>query len=715
MSASNPSTGPTASSRPDTFASRAAAAVADPNQRAVMRRAVAHLAGLRARALAAIPDVEARRDRAACVRERTLAALPDLLVRLEENLTRAGAVVHYARDAAEANGIIGDLALSRGVSRVVKGKSMVTEELNLNAHLQGLGLEVFETDLGEYIVQLAGQKPSHIISPALHLSRGEVADLFAEKLGRTGETAPELTMVARRELREKFVTAGMGVTGVNVAVAGSGCLVLVENEGNIRLSTACPPLHVAVMTLEKVVGDFADLADIVDVLPPFATGQTMPGSLSLFFGPRRPGEADGPRELHLVILDNGRSALRADPELSSILRCIRCGACLNVCPVYGTVGGHAYGSNYPGPMGTVLAGALEPLSRSAPLAFACTMCGACSRACPVRIDHPAIILELRRRAARAGCGPLPEALARAYAFALRHPLAYRAAVGLLRGVDPGLRKLAALPGMEGMAAYLGQREGFGLKPPFVPEKEEKERNKGVGASSAVKNISSSSPLASGSPVLSGPERACGAPTPFQGSAADLVPLFEAAGVTARVCTSPEDLARELAEVARESGAKTAAAWDHPLLERLGAARLLAEGGVAVIAPPAARNATGNAAAHSPSDAATPGVCAGIEGADLGLCAAEALLAATGTVVLAPGPGRPRATALLPPVLLVLADPATALADLRAFLPLAADWRDRRDPSGLFCVTGPSATGDIEFVYVQGAHGPTRVVVLLADY
>lgn len=183
-----------------------------------------------------------------------------------------------------------------------------------------------------------------------------------------------------------------------------------------------------------------------------------------------------------------------------------------------------------------------------------------------------------------------------------------------------------------------------------------------------------------------------------------MPLFEAVGVTARVCASPQDLARELAEVARECEAKTAAAWDHPLLERLGAARLLAECGVAVTPPPAAD-----------SGAATPGVCAGIEGADLGLCAAEALLAATGTVVLAPGPGRPRATALLPPVLLVLADPATAVADLRAFLPLAEHWRDRRDPSGLFCVTGPSATGDIEFVYVKGAHGPTKVVVLLAEY
>lgn len=450
------------------FPSRAARAAGDPDLRRVMRRAVAHLAGLRTRALAAMPDAEDRRDRAAAARARALAALPDLLEGLTARLTEAGATVHFARDATEANAIIGRLAVSRGVRLAVKGKSMVTEELGLNAHLQSLGVTARETDLGEYIVQLAGQSPSHIISPALHLSREDVARLFEEKLGKRGETHEELTRLAREALREDFLAAGMGITGVNAAVASAGAVVLVENEGNIRLSAACPRIHVAVMTLEKVVADLADLADLLAVLPPFATGQGLPGSLSFFLGPRRPGEADGPEEFHLVVLDNGRSRLLADPVLSQILRCIRCGACLNVCPVYAAVGGHAYAYTYPGPIGAMLAGALRPAEDQGRRAFACTLCGACAQACPVRIDHPAVLLELRRRAGAAGRSPLPDALAAACALALGHPLAYGAAVSALRRLDPGLNRLARLPGLKGLRTYLGQREGTGLKTPLEP-------------------------------------------------------------------------------------------------------------------------------------------------------------------------------------------------------------------------------------------------------
>lgn len=453
---------------PRGFAARAARAARDKNLRRVMRQAVLHLEGLRAQAVDPLPDLEERRDRAAATRSRALASLADNLETLERRFTENGGRVHFARDAAEAVDIIGRIALAGGVRRVVKGKSMVTEEIGLNAHLESLGLTVHETDLGEYIVQLAGQGPSHIISPALHLSKEEVSDLFQEKLGRTGKTIPEMTMVARETLRQAFLAADMGVTGVNVAVAGIGALALVENEGNIRLSACCPRIHVAVMTVEKVVADLADLADIIDVLPRFATGQDMPRSLSLFFGPRRPGEADGPEEAHLVIVDNGRSRLLADPDLGGMLACIRCGSCLNVCPVYAVVGGHAYGYAYSGPIGMLLAGGLLPVEESASLAFACTMCGACAEACPARVNHPKMLLELRRRAARVGRSPLPDLLARAYAKTLENPALFRAVAVAVRRLDPGLALAARLPGLDGLRAYLSQRQGPRLTEPFDP-------------------------------------------------------------------------------------------------------------------------------------------------------------------------------------------------------------------------------------------------------
>ena len=387
-------------SRIDGFQERCKSASADQNLRLIMRQAVRHLSGLRNESLRTMHDRQERRRLAAEARQRSLENLPDLLELLENRLTANGCTVHYAWDAAQARTLIGQIALAGGVKRVVKGKSMITEEIELNAHLSSLGIEPFETDLGEYIVQLAGQTPSHIICPALHMNRYQVADLFADKLGRTGKTIPELTQVAREALREVFLSADMGVTGVNMAVAQAGVLALIENEGNIRLSTACPRIHVAVMSIDKIVADFDDFLAVMDVLPRFATGQHLPKSLSYFRGPRRPGEADGPEEMHVVILDNGRSRALADPSLRQVLRCIRCGCCQNVCPVYAAVGGHAYGYAYAGPIGMLLAGALLPADQYAPLAYACTMCGACAEVCPVHIDHPKAALDLRHRAVK---------------------------------------------------------------------------------------------------------------------------------------------------------------------------------------------------------------------------------------------------------------------------------------------------------------------------
>jgi L-lactate dehydrogenase complex protein LldF len=286
---------------------------------------------------------------------------------------------------------------------VVKGKSMTTEEIAINPALEAAGVTVVETDLGEYIIQLAGESPSHLIAPALHRSMASIADLFSARLGVPRYEQPEdLALAARQSLRGGFLAAEMGISGVNFAAADAGTLVVVENEGNIRLTSTCPRIYVAVMGIEKVVPRLADLGAFLRLLARSATGQRASVYVSLLTGPRRPGEADGPEELHLVILDNGRTRLLADPELREALRCLRCGACQNACPVYQRAGGHAYEAVYGGPIGAVITPVLEGLPRAGMLPFASTLCGACLEACPVKIDIPRMLVELRARAVGAG-------------------------------------------------------------------------------------------------------------------------------------------------------------------------------------------------------------------------------------------------------------------------------------------------------------------------
>ena len=436
------------------FKSAAAGAVADAKLRKTLRRVSNFLRGLRAKGFDDFPDFEQFRARARDAKERAVTGLPELLVRFEENCRAAGGLVHYAADAAEACRLVVEIAATRGVRRVVKGKSMVTEEIGLNEALEGAGLSVFETDLGEYIVQLAGEKPSHILSPALHKTRYDVADLFSEKLGRTcdGGNITELCRIARETLRQEFLAADMGVTGANMLIAETGTVILLENEGNIRMSTTCPGLHVAVAGMEKIVADMEDMVAVLDLLPRSATSQRMPGYLNLFTGPRKPGEPDGPEELHVIILDNGRSRLLADPVLRQALRCVRCSACLNVCPVYMSVGGHAYGGTYPGPIGSILTPGLSGGEEGADLPHACTQCGACAAVCPVGIDHPRVLLRLREM--------YPGALNRAeglaastHAFLAARPGLYRAASSALRAVDPDLSTILRLPGMKRAAGW----------------------------------------------------------------------------------------------------------------------------------------------------------------------------------------------------------------------------------------------------------------------
>jgi L-lactate dehydrogenase complex protein LldF len=386
--------------------------------------------GRRAAAAERLPEFEALRDSARAIKDHTLAHLDLYLQAYERKVTEAGGHVHYARTAAEANAIILGLCKVRGAKAVTKGKSMISEEIGLNAALEAAGIEAIETDLGEYIIQLRGEMPSHIIAPAIHVTRDDVEADFRRvhrDLPPTRDLSrPEqLLGEARGILRDKFLSADIGVTGANFLVAETGTSIIVTNEGNGDLTQILPKVHVVVASLEKLVPTLPDAAQLLRVLARSATGQDMSVYTTLSTGPRRPGDPDGPEEYHVVLLDNGRSAMLGS-EFEDMLRCIRCGACMNHCPVYHAVGGHAYGWVYPGPMGAVLTPSLIGVAEGGQLPNASTFCGRCEAVCPVRIPLPKMMRHWREReferhlspaAVRSGLG--------FWAFFAKRPTLYR--------------------------------------------------------------------------------------------------------------------------------------------------------------------------------------------------------------------------------------------------------------------------------------------------
>ena len=380
------------------FARNADAALRDPFLQTSLRTAMVRFRDLRRAVVEEVSDWQALRQHAHDVKQHTLSNLDRYLEQLERQVSAAGGVVHWARDAEEARRLVTDLARRDQGRDVVKSKSMTSEEIELNRALAAAGLEVTETDLGEYLLQLAGEHPSHIIAPVVHKSKAAIAVLLSEKLGvPIYDDAEQLTRVARKALRQRFLSADVGISGVNFAVAETGTIVIVENEGNARLTTTLPRVHVALMGIEKVIPRLGDLAVFLTLLPRSATGQRMSSYVSFITGPRRPGEMDGPEEFHLVIMDNGRTAIHADEVMRESLACIRCGACLNVCPVFERTAGHAYGSVYSGPIGAVITPLSRGLDVAGDLPFASSLCGACGEVCPVKIDLPRLLLELRAR------------------------------------------------------------------------------------------------------------------------------------------------------------------------------------------------------------------------------------------------------------------------------------------------------------------------------
>ncbi len=385
------------------FPEAARAALGDSQLRHNLAHATGTIRAKRANVVAEVPDWEELRTAGAEVKDATLADLGDHLVRLEQELTARGATVHWARDAAEANRVVAEVARSHGADEVVKVKSMATQEIGLNEALAAEGIAAWETDLAELIVQLGDDLPSHILVPAIHRNRAEIRRIFAERMAAAGRPAPAdltdepaaLAAAARLHLREKFLRAKVAVSGANFAVAETGTLVVVESEGNGRMCLTLPEVLVSVVGIEKVVPTWADLEVFLRLLPRSSTGERMNPYTSTWSGVT-PG--DGPQEVHVVLLDNGRTRALADEVGRQALRCIRCSACLNVCPVYERVGGHAYGSVYPGPIGAILNPLLRGVGQDAQvdsLPYASSLCGACYEVCPVKIDIPSVLVDLR--------------------------------------------------------------------------------------------------------------------------------------------------------------------------------------------------------------------------------------------------------------------------------------------------------------------------------
>ncbi|MGA1606580.1 MAG: LutB/LldF family L-lactate oxidation iron-sulfur protein [Planctomycetota bacterium] len=349
---------------------------------------------------------EALRTHARAIKDATLAQLDVYLEEFVRQAEARGTKIHWARDADEACGIIADLAASCGAQTVVKSKSMTSEEIRLGDRLEAGGMRSVETDLGEWIVQIAGEVPSHIIVPAIHKTKEGIARLFHDKVGTDADADAEtLTAAAREILRDAFAEAELGISGVNFAVAETGTFLILENEGNARLTTSLPRVHIALMGIEKVIPRFEDLGVFLQLLPRSGTGQHLTTYQTLITGPKTSADGEGPEEVHIVLLDNGRSRFLAREVTRQSLACIRCGACLNVCPVYQSVGGHAYGSVYPGPIGAVITPQLAGVGKAEHLPFASSLCGACREVCPVRIDIPALLLDLRAQVVEDGKDP----------------------------------------------------------------------------------------------------------------------------------------------------------------------------------------------------------------------------------------------------------------------------------------------------------------------
>jgi L-lactate dehydrogenase complex protein LldF len=696
---------------PSSFHDHILSALADENlQSALDGNAERRITG-RLAAFASLPDAESMRQRAHAVRAEVIAHLDRYLDRFLTQVKAHGITVHPVADAGEAVQIIMGIALRESLPRrglhsspvtIAKSKSMVSEEIHLNHALEQAWIRAVETDLGEYIVQLRGEPPSHIITPAVHLRRQQVGQLFHEKLGVPyTEEISEMTNTARRTLRQVFLEADIGLSGVNFGVAETGTLVLMTNEGNGRMVTTVPPVHIALMGMERLVPTLDDLALMMALLPRAATGQKLTVYASLIHSPRRPGEMDGPLERHLVLIDNGRSAIRQTP-LSEILYCIRCGACLNACPVFREIGGYAYVgkqgeySIYPGPVGSVLTPALFSAAEFGHLARASSLCGACKEACPVDIDLPKLLLRVRaglftpltpsalHHPEKGAVSNAPRALKlgiRLFSLTAAHPRLF----GLAQRLAGLGGKLAAprsawmrLPAMTGW----GANKDF-PRPAVTPfHARWKARPKKI-------SVEERAPLSPAPSSLMGERENTGNLDVLAGEASQNIQIsgfierftmeLETLGGMVTPCLESE-LAGQILSLLMGKGIEAVMAWEGVYLPR-GLLQVLQAGGIRV--------------SHDPD----PSIRAGITGV-------MAAVAETGTLVIPSGAGRPLTASLLPEVHIAV----LRIADIRENLSQVFGLQEVRESSAVALITGPSRTADIEMALTIGVHGPGEVHV-----
>ena len=441
------------------FKETAAHAIHDPGLQKALANVRSGFVAKRARARSALPEFDQLRDEARDIKNHTLAHLDLYLEAYETKVREHGGHVHWAADAAEACGIIADICRNQDARTVTKGKSMIGEEIALNDHLERQGFEVFETDLGEYLIQIRGEAPSHIIGPAIHLTRPQIeadfrrvhTDLPAD---RNLDDATKLVAEARAVLRERFVAADVGITGANLLIAETGTSVIVTNEGNGDLTQTLPRTHIVIASIEKMVPTLEDANTILRILARSATGQDISTYTTFSTGPKRAGDPDGPDHYHVVLLDNGRSAMLGS-QFHDMLRCIRCGACLNHCPVYNAVGGHAYGWVYGGPMGAVLTPSLVGIEEAGHLPNASSFCGRCEAVCPMSIPLPKLMRHWREREVDEGRMPLVQRiLFKTWAFLAKRPAFYRAASSI------GIASLSLLGRRQGRIRALPFASGW---------------------------------------------------------------------------------------------------------------------------------------------------------------------------------------------------------------------------------------------------------------
>jgi L-lactate dehydrogenase complex protein LldF len=678
---------------------RIRAAITDESLQAALDANAARRVQGRVSALASLPDWRERRQRAHAIRADVVAQLDHYLEAFTARAAENGLVVHRAADAAEAVDLVMQIAGdapkaasgSEGSRLFAKSKSMVSEEIGLNHALEARGQRVVETDLGEYIVQLRGEKPAHIITPSVHLRRRDVGKLFEEKLGLPfTDDIPTLTAAARRLLRQVFLTAEVGVSGVNFGVAETGALCIVTNEGNGRMVTTVPRLHIALMGLERLVPTLDDLALMLSLLARSATGQRLSVYTQLIRSPRRPDELDGAIQRHLILVDNGRSRIRNSP-LRESLYCIRCGACLNACPVFREIGGHAYvgldGSiaPYPGPIGSVVSPGLLGLRQFGQLAQASSLCGACKDACPVDIDLPRLLTGVRAGAqisptgnAAVGLSRLSKVGLRAYAIIGSWPRLFEiaqafAAVGA-RIASP-FSTWMRLPASSGW----GYSKDF-PRPALTPLRARVGRRDFDSKMAGGTRVPFPSAHVSGEAL--GAENLGPLPPPSQTELTERFTreLEALGGVVHR--TNTAELPGKIVGALRERGLDAVLAWDG--IDPLDQGRLAAAGTRLV-------------------READPNVRAGLTGA-------ASAIAETGTLVITSGKGRPLSSSLLPEVHIAVLSGSQLVATMEDALRIPAV----RQAAATVLITGPSRTADIEMTLTIGVHGPKELIVYIVE-